>query len=126
MNENKIKNSALAIDISTDEYPKENIKDIINLINKTLVEIPMIMADFKIRQLSTTREKGSIPYMTHRKGSYTDVLEWCEENEVNKLYYITDLTGYIWDELEINYDVTWLVPFNFKPQPPFGKVIQTY
>ncbi|WP_085522179.1 VWA-like domain-containing protein [Tuberibacillus sp. Marseille-P3662] len=126
MNQNKIKNSALAIDTSTNEYPKETIKDIINLINKTLVEIPMIFADFKIRQLTTTKEKVAIPYKKHGKGSYTDVLEWCEENEVNQLYYITDLTGYIWDDIEVNYDVTWLVPFNFKPKPPFGEVIQTY
>ncbi|MCT2536952.1 VWA-like domain-containing protein [Aquibacillus koreensis] len=112
---------AVAVDTSTNEYPVETIRNILSLFNEVQKKTPLIFADYKIREITDTAKVTEIPLMSHGKASYTDTLEWAKEQKIDKLFYITDVTGYFWEGLEINYDVIWLIPDKFKPQVPFGK-----
>ncbi|WP_138416583.1 VWA-like domain-containing protein [Aquibacillus sediminis] len=117
----KDENIAVAVDTSTDEYPIDTIKNIITLFNQVKQKTPMLVADYKIREVTDTEHADDLTFKTHGKASYTETLEWAEENNIDKLFYITDVTGYFWEELTIDYDVFWLIPDKFKPQVPFGK-----
>ncbi|RKQ33967.1 VWA-like domain-containing protein [Oceanobacillus halophilus] len=121
INHSKDKNIALAVDVSTDEYPIETIRNIITLFDEVKEEIPLILADYKLREVTDTKKAKNIMFHTHGRASYTDALEWGQENGIEKLFYITDVTGHFWEELKIDYDVVWLIPDKFKPQVPFGK-----
>lgn len=116
------KNMALAIDISTTEYPKDVIENIVKLFHEIKPSCQLVLADFKIREI-TTMNKRDITYFSHGKSSYTEVLEWGKENHIETLFYITDVTGYIYEEMEIAYEVVWLIPDNFSPKVPFGKKV---
>jgi hypothetical protein len=52
------------------------------------------------------------------------VLEWTEKEEIDTLFYITDVTGYFYEELKFKKEVFWLVPDEFVPKVPFGKAIR--
>jgi hypothetical protein len=84
----------------------------------------LIQADFKIRDISPVKS-DTIKYFTHGKSSYTLVLEWAEQENIDTLFYITDVTGFIPEEMDkVNYEVFWLVPDAFLPRVPFGKAIK--
>lgn len=112
---------AVVVDTSTKDYPVETIKNIIALFNEVKADTPLLFVDYKIREITDTGHATEIPFMTHGKASYTEALEWAEQNNIAKLFYITDVTGYFWEELKVNYDVVWLIPDKFKPKVPFGK-----
>ncbi|RLL43628.1 hypothetical protein D8M04_11940 [Oceanobacillus piezotolerans] len=112
---------AVAVDVSTDDYPIETIRNIISLFNEVRESTPLVCADFKIREITDTSKVKQLTFHSHGRASYTDVLEWGQENDIEKLFYITDVTGHFWEELKIDYDVTWLIPDSYKPQVPFGK-----
>ncbi|WP_419394013.1 hypothetical protein [Cytobacillus praedii] len=62
---------------------------------------------------------------SHGKSSYTLVLEWAQEEKLDTLFYITDVTGFIPEEMDtVDFDLYWLVPDDFIPHVPFGKVIK--
>ncbi|MBM7602059.1 hypothetical protein JOC75_000029 [Metabacillus crassostreae] len=63
-------------------------------------------------------------YYNHGKSSYTEVLEWVEKEEIITLFYITDVTGYFYENLDVRNEVFWLVPYEFVPKVPFGKAIR--
>ena len=65
----------------------------------------------------------NIKYYTHGKSSYTEVLEWAETEKIDTLFYITDVTGYFYEELNVPYETFWLVPDDYLPKVPFGKAI---
>ncbi|WP_078430744.1 VWA-like domain-containing protein [Alkalihalobacterium alkalinitrilicum] len=114
------KKIALAVDTSTTDYPTETISNIVKLVQELRPGTPLIQADYKIRETATTANHD-IQYYTHGKSSYTEVLEWANENEIETLFYITDVTGYVLEEMEINYELFWLIPGGFSPKVPFGK-----
>lgn len=115
---------AIAVDTSTNEAPKDLINNIVKLFQHVKPDALLIQADFKIRSIGPVKS-DSIKYYSHGKSSYTLVLEWAEENQVDTLFYITDVTGFLPDELKaVNYDLFWLVPGTFLPRVPFGKAIK--
>ncbi|GAE25110.1 hypothetical protein JCM9140_1083 [Halalkalibacter wakoensis JCM 9140] len=117
------KKIALAVDTSTNEVNEELIKNIIELFAQVNPETRLIQSDFKIRDISPI-DRASLTYFTHGKSSYTEVLEWGETENIDILYYITDVTGYFYEELKVDYDVMWLVPNDFVPKVPFGKTLK--
>ncbi|MDC3417414.1 VWA-like domain-containing protein [Aquibacillus salsiterrae] len=117
----KDENIAVAVDTSTNEYPIDTIRNIISLFNEVKANTPLVFADFKIREITDTGHAKQIPFMNHGKASYTESLEWAKENKIDKLFYITDVTGYFWEDLKVDYDIFWLIPDQFKPKIPFGK-----
>ncbi|WP_186576060.1 VWA-like domain-containing protein [Aquibacillus kalidii] len=117
----KDENMVIAVDTSTNDYPVDTIRNILSLFDEVKKKTPLIFADYKIREITDTEKVTEIPLMSHGKASYTDVLEWAKENKVDKLFYITDVTGYFWEGQEINFEVYWLIPDHFKPKVPFGK-----
>jgi hypothetical protein len=53
------------------------------------------------------------------------VLEWAKEENVDTLFYITDVTGFIDEEIDkVSYEMIWLVPGAILPRVPFGKAIK--
>ncbi|WP_216827731.1 VWA-like domain-containing protein [Alkalihalobacterium elongatum] len=114
------KKIALAVDTSTTDYPTETISNIVKLFQELKPETHLVLADYKIREITST-DKSDIQYFTHGKSSYTEVLEWANENEVETLFYITDVTGYVLEDMEINYELFWIIPGGFSPKVPFGK-----
>ncbi|MFV8829070.1 VWA-like domain-containing protein [Alkalihalobacterium sp. APHAB7] len=114
------KKIALAVDTSTTDYPTETISNIVKLFHELKPETQLILADYKIRELTST-DNSDIQYFTHGKSSYTEVLEWANENEIETLFYITDVTGYVVEDMEINYELFWIIPGGFSPKVPFGK-----
>lgn len=123
INQSKDKKIALGIDVSTDEYSIEMIRNIIELFEKVKENTPLVTADYKLREITDTHQAKNITFHTHGRASYTEALEWGRDNNIDTFFYITDVTGYFWDELEIDYDVIWLVPDQFKPKVPFGKIL---
>ncbi|MFB6466936.1 VWA-like domain-containing protein [Cytobacillus sp. Hz8] len=118
------KKIALVIDTSTNETKINLIDDIIKFFRELSPDTLLIEADFKIRSTIPITEVKNIKYFTHGKSSYTLVLEWGTEEHIDTLFYITDLTGFIHDELQIEYEIFWLVPTEFVPKAPFGKVLK--
>jgi predicted metal-dependent peptidase len=117
------KSIALAVDTSTNEVNTELINNIIELFAQVNPETKLVQSDFKIREISSIN-KADITYFKHGKSSYTEVLEWGEGENIDILFYITDVTGYFYEELKIDYDVMWLVPNDFVPKVPFGKTLK--
>lgn len=124
INERKDKKIALVIDTSTNEVQTELVNNIVQLFQTLKPDAQLIQADFKIRSVDSVSEQPAIKWFSHGKSSYTEVLEWGAEEEIDTLFYITDVTGYFYEELEINYEVMWLVPDSFVPKVPFGKAIK--
>ncbi|WML42614.1 hypothetical protein [Neobacillus sp. PS3-40] len=122
--ERQDKKVALAIDTSTNDVPTVLINNIVKLFEQVKPDTIMVQADFKIRSISPVKN-DTINYFTHGKSSYTLVLEWAEEEKVDTLFYITDVTGFLPDEMnQVDYEMFWLVPGSFLPRVPFGKAIK--
>ncbi|WP_226666792.1 VWA-like domain-containing protein [Metabacillus litoralis] len=119
----KGKKIALAIDTSTNDINKLLIQNIIKLFSEVTPDAILVQADFKIRSITPIKE-NKVEYYNHGKSSYTEVLEWVEKEEIETLFYITDVTGYFYDELNVTNEVFWLVPDEFVPKVPFGKTIR--
>lgn len=115
---------ALAIDTSTDQVDTELIENIVKLFGEVSPKALIVQADFKIRSVSSIKDAKQINYFKHGKSSYTEVLEWMGKENIDTLFYITDVTGYIYDELTFDKEVFWLVPNEFIPKVPFGKAIR--
>ncbi|WP_088105376.1 VWA-like domain-containing protein [Halalkalibacter urbisdiaboli] len=117
------KNIALAIDTSTNETNQKLINSIITLFKEVNPDTTLVQSDFKIRDISSI-QKTKIQFFTHGKSSYTEVLEWGKEEKIDTLFYITDVTGYFYEDLQVDYEVIWLVPNDFIPKVPFGKTLK--
>lgn len=118
------KKIALCVDTSTNEVPTDLINNIVKLFEQLKPDTLLVQADFKIRSIAPIKS-DTIKYYTHGKSSYTLVLEWAQEEKLDTVFYITDVTGFISDEMDgVDYELFWLVPNNFIPQVPFGKVIK--
>ncbi len=118
------KKVALAVDTSTNEVPSILINNIVKLFEQLKPDTILVQADFKIRSTSPVKS-DTIKYYTHGKSSYTLVLEWAKEENVDTLFYITDVTGFIDEEIDkVNYEMIWLVPGAILPRVPFGKAIK--
>lgn len=117
------KKIALAVDTSTVATRKILINNIIKLFGEMKKDTIFIQADFKIRSISPITD-NTIKWFTHGKASYTDVLEWGQQENIDTLFYITDVTGYIYEELKIDYEVIWLIPDDFLPRVPFGRAFK--
>jgi hypothetical protein len=120
----KEKKIALVVDTSTNETKVELITNIVKLFRELRPDALFVQADFKIRSATPITDNSEIKYFTHGKSSYTLVLEWAEEEKIESLFYITDLTGFLPEEMTVAYEVYWLVPTEFVPKAPFGKVIK--
>jgi hypothetical protein len=122
--ERQDKKVALAVDTSTNNVSSILINNIIKLFEQLKPDTILVQADFKIRNISPVKS-DTIKYFTHGKSSYTLVLEWAEQEKVDTLFYITDVTGFFPEELsKVDYEVFWLVPDSFLPRVPFGKAIK--
>jgi hypothetical protein len=118
------KKVALAVDTSTNEAPSILINNIVKLFEQLKPDTILVQADFKIRSTSPVKS-DTIKYYTHGKSSYTLVLEWAKEQNIDTLFYITDVTGFIAEEIEnVSYEMIWLVPGAILPRVPFGKAIK--
>nr|WP_040209624.1 hypothetical protein [Neobacillus jeddahensis] len=118
------KKVALAVDTSTNEAPDVLINNIIKLFEQLKPDTVLVQADFKIRSISPVKS-DTIKYYTHGKSSYTLVLEWAKEENIDTLFYITDVTGFFAEDMEkVDYELFWLVPGVFLPRVPFGKAIK--
>jgi hypothetical protein len=118
------KKVALAVDTSTNKVPSLLINNIVKLFETVKPDTILVQADFKIRSITPVKS-DTINYYSHGKSSYTLVLEWAEEENVDTLFYITDVTGFIPDDMNrVDYEVFWLVPDAFLPRVPFGKAIK--
>jgi hypothetical protein len=118
------KKVALAIDTSSSEVQTILINNIVKLFETVKPDTILVQADFKIRSVTPAKSE-TIKYYTHGKSSYTEVLEWAQSEKVDTLFYITDVTGYIYEEItEVDFELFWLVPDEFIPKVPFGKAIK--
>ncbi|MED1471246.1 VWA-like domain-containing protein [Bacillus salipaludis] len=118
------KKIALAVDTSSVEVQTILINNIVKLFETVKPDTLLVQADFKIRSITPVKS-DTIKYHTHGKASYTDVLEWAEKEKIDTLFYITDVTGYIYEEItKVEYELYWLVPDEFLPKVPFGKAIK--
>jgi hypothetical protein len=118
------KKVALAVDTSTNEAPSILINNIVKLFEQLKPDTILLQADFKIRS-TTPIKSDTIKYYTHGKSSYTLVLEWAKEENIDTLFYITDVTGFISEDIEnVSYEMIWLVPGAILPRVPFGKAIK--
>lgn len=118
------KKVALAVDTSTNKVPKDLINNIVKLFEQVKPDTILIQSDFKIRSIAPVKS-DTIKYYTHGKSSYTLVLEWAEKEKVDTLFYITDVTGYLPEEMDhVNFEMFWLVPGVLLPRVPFGKAIK--
>jgi VWA-like domain (DUF2201) len=118
------KKIALAVDTSTTEVQTDLINNIIKLFETVKPDTLLVQADFKIRTIAPVKA-DTIKYHTHGKASYTLVLEWAQTEKIDTLFYITDVTGYFYEEMEeVNYETFWLVPDDYLPKVPFGKAIK--
>jgi hypothetical protein len=120
----KRENKSIALAIDTSELPVRPIlmNNIIKLFQEVRPDTMLIQADFQIRDISPIT-KSQMQYFKHGKSSYTLVLEWAEQN-VDTIFYITDVTGYIYEELTFTKEVFWLIPDDYLPRVPFGKAIK--
>jgi hypothetical protein len=121
--ENEGRKVALAIDTSTNQINTSLIQNIIKLFEEVKPDTLLVQADYKLRDVSPINE-AKLTWYTHGKSSYTDVLEWGEAEKIDTLFYITDVTGYFYDELKVGYEVYWLVPDTYLPKVPFGRAIK--
>src|SRR5690606_24323476 len=119
----KNKKIALSIDTSTNQVRSILINNIIKFFGEMHPETHLVQADFKIRSI-TPIQNPTIKYYTHGKSSYTEVLEWADQEKIDTLFYITDVTGYFYDELDVHTEIFWLVPDDYVPKVPFGKAIK--
>ncbi|MFF2449455.1 hypothetical protein ACFVSW_20655 [Neobacillus sp. NPDC058068] len=118
------KKVALVVDTSTNEAPTTLINNIVKLFEQLKPDTILVQADFKIRNISQVKS-DTIKYYTHGKSSYTLALEWAAEEQVDTLFYITDVTGFFSEEMEtVEFELFWLVPGTFLPRVPFGKAIK--
>ncbi|MDF0725873.1 VWA-like domain-containing protein [Cytobacillus sp. S13-E01] len=120
--ERQDKSIALAIDTSTNQTRTILINNIVKFFGEIKPDAKLVQADFKIRSITPIHEVN-IKYYTHGKSSYTEVLEWAETEKIDTLFYITDVTGYFYEELNVPYETFWLVPDDYLPKVPFGKAI---
>lgn len=118
------KRLAVMVDTSTNETKVELIANVVKFFKELTPETILIQADFKIRTVNPITEETEIKYHTHGKASYTLALEWAEEEKIETVFYITDLTGFLPEEMQVPYEVYWLVPTEFVPKAPFGKVMK--
>jgi hypothetical protein len=115
---------ALAVDTSTNEVNTILINNIVKLFEQVKPDTVLVQADFKIRNICPVKS-DTLKYQTHGKASYTLVLEWAQQEKIDTLFYITDVTGFFYEEMEpLNFEVFWLVPDDFIPKVPFGKAIK--
>lgn len=114
---------ALAVDTSNPPEDPVLVNNIIKLFQEVKKDAILVQADFKLRS-TTPIDKAEIKYFKHGKASYTEVLEWAEAEKIDTLFYITDVTGHFYEELQVNYKVFWLVPDDYLPRVPFGKAIK--
>ncbi len=121
--ENQDRKVALAIDTSTNETNLLLVQNIIKLFEEVKPDTHLVQADYKIREVSPIHD-AQLKWYTHGKSSYTDVLEWGEKETIDALFYITDVTGYFYEELKVSYNVFWLVPDTYVPKVPFGRAIK--
>ena len=120
----KDKKIALAIDTSTIEVQTILINNIVKLFEIVKPDTLLVQADFKIRSIAPVKA-DTIKYQTHGKASYTLVLEWAQNEKIDTLFYITDVTGYFYEDMEkVDYEMFWLVPDNYLPKVPFGRSIK--
>lgn len=120
----KDKKMALAIDTSTKEVQTILINNIVKLFETVKPDTLLVQADFKIRSITPVKA-DTIKYQTHGKASYTLVLEWAQNEKIDTLFYITDVTGYFYEDMEeVDYEMFWLVPDHYLPKVPFGKAIK--
>jgi len=118
------KKIALAVDTSTNEAPSLLINNIVKLFEQLKPDTILVQADFKIRDISPIKS-DTIKYYTHGKSSYTLVLEWAKEENLDTLFYITDVTGFFSEEMnKVDFELFWLVPGEILPRVPFGKAIK--
>lgn len=118
------KKIALAVDTSTNEAPAELIDNIVKLFETVKSDTLLVQADFKIRSIEPVKS-NTIKYHTHGKASYTEVLEWAANERIDTLFYLTDVTGFIYEEItSVEFELYWLVPGVFLPKVPFGKAIK--
>ena len=123
LKDRKDKKIALAIDTSTNQVRSILINNIIKFFGEMIPETQLVQADFKIRSI-TPIQNPTLKYYTHGKSSYTEVLEWADQEKIDTLFYITDVTGYFYEELKVQTEVFWLVPDDYVPKVPFGKAIK--
>lgn len=126
MQNNKEKKLALVIDTSNNQTDQKLIENVVKFIGEMNPESILVQADFKIRSISNIKESEGIKYYTHGKSSYTEVFEWANEEKIETLMYVTDVTGFLYDELEVKPYVYWLIPDQFKPKVPFGKILNVF
>jgi hypothetical protein len=120
----KDKKIALAIDTSTKEVQTILINNIVKLFETVKPDTLLVQADFKIRSITPVKA-DTIKYQTHGKASYTLVLEWAQNEKIDTLFYITDVTGYFYEDMEkVDYEMFWLVPDDYLPKVPFGRAIK--
>ncbi|MBD8068513.1 VWA-like domain-containing protein [Bacillus sp. PS06] len=124
LKDRKDKKVALAIDTSSNQVRSILINNIVTFFGELNPNATLIQADFKIRTISPIKEAPEIKYYKHGKSSYTEVLEWAEQEKIDSLFYITDVTGYFYDDIKVNTEVFWLVPEDYLPKVPFGKAIK--
>jgi hypothetical protein len=118
------KKMALVVDTSTNEVPTILFNNIVKLFETVKPDTLLVQADFKIRSIEPVKA-DTIKYHTHGKSSYTLVLEWAQNEKIDTLFYITDVTGYIYEEMDkVDFELFWLVPSDFLPKVPFGKAIK--
>ena len=118
------KKIALAVDTSTKEVQTILINNIVKLFEAVKPDTLLVQADFKIRSIAPVKA-DSIKYYDHGKASYTLVLEWAQQEKIDSLFYITDVTGHFYEEMEkVDYEMFWLVPDDFLPKVPFGRAIK--
>jgi predicted metal-dependent peptidase len=119
------KKLAIVVDTSTNETKLDLIANVVLFFKELKPETTLVQADFKIRTIDPITEGTEIKYYTHGKASYTLALEWAEEEQIETLFYITDLTGFLPEDMEkVPYEMYWLVPTEFVPKAPFGKVMK--
>jgi hypothetical protein len=118
------KRLAVVVDTSTTETKVELIANVVKFFKELTPETKLVQADFKIRTVNPIMEETEIKYHTHGKASYTLALEWAEDEKIETVFYITDLTGFLPDDMQVPHEVYWLVPTEFVPKAPFGKVMK--
>lgn len=122
--ERQTKKVALAVDTSSNQVNAILINNIVKLFEQLKPDTILVQADYKIRSIEPIKS-DTIKYYSHGKSSYTLVLEWAESENIDTLFYITDVTGFFYDEMgKVNYEMFWLVPNDFIPKVPFGKAIK--
>jgi hypothetical protein len=122
--ERQDKKIALAVDTSSVEVQTILINNIVKLFETVKPDTILVQADFKIRSITPVKA-DTIKYHKHGKSSYTEVLEWAQNEKIDTLFYITDVTGFIYEEItDVDFQLYWLVPDEFLPKVPFGKAIK--